>query len=291
VIMSQNVYGGTYRIAKMIWEGYGIRFSFVDTTDVQRIEEAIIPSSRMLFIETPTNPTIEISDLAACAALAKRHALLSVADNTFATPYLQQPLSFGIDIVVHSLTKYLNGHSDMLGGLVVTSRDAVTERLRFMQKAVGGILSPFDAWLCLRGTKTLAVRMKQHCENAMIVARWLAGRKGIVSVLFPGLETHPGHALARKQMRGFGGMISFDLGSLAKAAAFLKNVRLCALAESLGGVETIITHPATMTHAAVPPEERIRSGVTDGLVRISVGIEEAEDIIRDLDMALQGSGI
>lgn len=291
VIMSQNVYGGTYRIAKMIWEGYGLRFSFVDTTDVKRIEEAILPSSRMLFIETPTNPTIEISDLAACAAIAKRHALLSVADNTFATPYLQQPLSFGFDIVVHSLTKYLNGHSDMLGGLVVTSRDAVTERLRFMQKAVGGILSPFDAWLCLRGTKTLAVRMKQHCENAMIVARWLAGRKGIVSVLFPGLETHPGHALARKQMRGFGGMISFDLGSLAKAAAFLKNVRLCALAESLGGVETIITHPATMTHAAVPPEERIRIGVTDGLVRISVGIEEAEDIIRDLDMALQGSGI
>jgi cystathionine beta-lyase/cystathionine gamma-synthase len=291
VIMSQNVYGGTYRIAKMIWEGYGIRFSFVDTTDVKRIEEAILPSSRMLFIETPTNPTIEISDLAACAALAKRHTLLSVADNTFATPYLQQPLSFGIDIVVHSLTKYLNGHSDMLGGLVVTSNTTVTERLRFMQKAVGGILSPFDSWLCLRGTKTLAVRMKQHCENAMIVARWLAARKGIVKVLFPGLESHPGHELARRQMRGFGGMISFDLGSLGQAAAFLKHVRLCALAESLGGVESIITHPATMTHAAVPPEERIRIGVTEGLVRISVGIEDAEDIIRDLDMALHESGL
>ena len=291
VIMSQNVYGGTYRIAKMIWEGYGIRFSFVDSTDVKRIEEAILPSSRMLFIETPTNPTIEISDLSACAALAKRHALLSVADNTFATPYLQQPLSFGIDIVVHSLTKYLNGHSDMLGGLVVTSNTAVTERLRFMQKAVGGILSPFDSWLCLRGTKTLAVRMKQHCENAMMVARWLAARKGIVRVLFPGLESHPGHALAGRQMRGFGGMISFDLGGLEKAAAFLKNVRLCALAESLGGVESIITHPATMTHAAVPPEERLRIGVTEGLVRISVGIEDAEDIIRDLDMALHSSGL
>ena len=275
----------------MIWEGYGLRFSFVDTTDVKRIEEAILPSSRMLFIETPTNPTIEISDLSACAALAKRHALLSVADNTFATPYLQQPLSFGIDIVVHSLTKYLNGHSDMLGGLVVTSDAAVTERLRFMQKAVGGILSPFDAWLCLRGTKTLAVRMKQHCENAQIVARWLSGRKGILNVLFPGLESHPGHELARRQMRGFGGMISFDLGSLAKAASFLKNVRLCALAESLGGVETIITHPATMTHAAVPPEERLRIGVTDGLVRISVGIEDADDIVRDLDTALRGAGL
>lgn len=291
VIMSQNVYGGTYRIAKMIWEGYGIRFSFVDSTDVKRIEEAIIPSSRMLFIETPTNPTIEISDLSACAALAKRHALLSVADNTFATPYLQQPLSFGIDIVVHSLTKYLNGHSDMLGGLVVTSNTTVTERLRFMQKAVGGILSPFDSWLCLRGTKTLAVRMKQHCENAMMVARWLAARKGIERVLFPGLESHPGHELAGRQMRGFGGMISFDLGTLARAAAFLKHVRLCALAESLGGVESIITHPATMTHAAVPPEERLRIGVTDGLVRISVGIEDAEDIIRDLDMALHASGL
>jgi cystathionine beta-lyase/cystathionine gamma-synthase len=291
VVMSQNVYGGTYRIAKMIWEGYGLRFSFVDTTDVKRIEEAILPSTRMLFLETPTNPTIEISDLSACAALAKRHALLSVADNTFATPYLQQPLTFGIDIVVHSLTKYLNGHSDMLGGLVVTSNAAVTERLRFMQKAVGGILSPFDAWLCLRGTKTLAVRMKQHCENAMIVARWLAGRKGIGRVHFPGLESHPGHALAGRQMRGFGGMISFDLGSLAKAAAFLKNVRLCALAESLGGVETIITHPASMTHAAIPPEERIRIGVTDGLVRISVGIEDADDIIRDLDMAMHASGL
>lgn len=291
VIMSRNVYGGTYRIAKMIWEAYGLRFSFVDTTDVRRVEEALLPSSRMLFIETPTNPTIEITDLAACAALAGAHGLISVADNTFATPYLQQPLSAGIGVVVHSLTKYLNGHSDMLGGLVVTSEAAVTERLRFMQKAVGGILSPFDSWLCLRGTKTLAVRMKQHCENAMIVARWLAARKGIVKLHYPGLESHPGHALAARQMRGFGGMISFDLGSLAKASAFLKNVRLCALAESLGGVESIITHPATMTHAAIPAEERLRIGVTDGLVRISVGLEDADDIIRDLDSALLGAGI
>ena len=289
VIMSRNVYGGTYRIAKMIWEGFGLRFSFVDTTDPANIEAAITPASKMLFIETPTNPTIEISDLAACAAIARKHGLLSVADNTFATPYLQQPLAFGIDVVVHSLTKYLNGHSDMLGGLVVTSDPKVTERLRFMQKAVGGILSPFDAWLCLRGTKTLAVRMKQHCENAMQVAEWLRAQKGIKKVYYPGLADHPGHALAKRQMRAFGGMISFDLGSLSAAAAFLKRVRLCALAESLGGVETIITHPASMTHAAIPADERRTIGVTDGLVRISVGIEDVEDIIEDLDTALRGA--
>ena len=291
VIVSRNVYGGTYRIARTVWEQYGLTFSFVDTTEMRRVEEALRPSTRMLFIETPTNPTIEITDLAACAAFARAHGLLSVVDNTFATPYLQQPLGFGIDVAVHSLTKYLNGHSDMLGGLVVTSRPEVVERLRYMQKAVGAILAPFDAWLCLRGTKTLAVRMRQHCLNALEVARWLSSREGVGRVLYPGLESHPGHALAGRQMRGFGGMISFDLGSLAKASAFLKHVRLCALAESLGGVETIITHPATMTHAAIPPEERARIGVTDGLVRISVGLEEAEDIIRDIDGALAKAGI
>ena len=291
VIVSRNVYGGTYRLARTVWEQYGLAFSFVDTTEMRCVEGALRPSTRMLFIETPTNPTIEITDLAACAAFARAHGLLSVVDNTFATPYLQQPLALGIDVAVHSLTKYLNGHSDMLGGLVVTSRPEVVERLRYMQKAVGAILAPFDAWLCLRGTKTLAVRMRQHCQSALEVARWLSSRKGVGRVLYPGLESHPGHALAGRQMRGFGGMISFDLGSLAKAAAFLKHVRLCALAESLGGVETIITHPATMTHAAIPPEERARIGVTDGLVRISVGLEEAEDIIRDIDGALTKAGI
>lgn len=288
VVMSQNVYGGTYRIAKMIWEDYGLLFDFVDTTNLQNVERVLRPATRMLFIETPTNPTMEITDLAAAAVLAKKHNLLSVADNTFATPYLQQPLTFGFDIVVHSLTKYLNGHSDMLGGLVITNDKGIAERLRFFQKAIGGILSPFDAWLCLRGTKTLAVRMKQHCENAMKVAHWLQSQQRVRHVYFPGLVDHPQHALAKKQMRGFGGMISFDLGSLQAAAAFLKNVRLCALAESLGGVETIITHPASMTHAAIPPERRRQIGVTDGLVRISVGIEDAEDIIADLDLALNG---
>jgi cystathionine beta-lyase/cystathionine gamma-synthase len=287
VIMSRNVYGGTYRIARMVWEDFGIQFDFVDTTDLLQIERAIRPSSRMLFIETPTNPTIEITDLDGSAHIAKKHRLIAVADNTFATPYLQQPLAFGFDVVVHSLTKYLNGHSDMLGGLVVTNDNVIAERLRFLQKSVGGILSPFDSWLCLRGTKTLAVRMKQHCHNAMEVARWLTGQEQVLKVCYPGLEEHPQHVLAQKQMCGFGGMISFDLGSLQAAATFLRKVRLCALAESLGGVETIITHPASMTHAAIPTEQRQRIGVTDGLVRISVGIEDVEDIIADLSSALK----
>jgi len=288
VVVSRNVYGGTYRLAKMVWEEYGLRFDFVDTTDLANVERVLRPATRMLFIETPTNPTMEVTDLAAAAALAKRHGLLSVADNTFATPYLQQPLASGFDLVVHSLTKYLNGHSDMLGGFVVTSDARVAEKLRFLQKAAGAILSPFDAWLCLRGTKTLAVRMKQHGENAMAVARWLAAQAEVRAVYYPGLESHPQHRLAREQMRGFGGMIAFDLGSLERAARFLRGVRLCALAESLGGVETIITHPASMTHASVPPDERARIGVTDGLVRISVGLEEAADLIADLERALAG---
>lgn len=286
VILSRNVYGGTYRIAKMVWEDFGLQFDFVDTTKLQEIERVLRPNTKMLFIETPTNPTMELTDLAGAAEIARRFTLISVADNTFATPYLQQPLAYGFDIVVHSLTKYLNGHSDMLGGVVVTNNDQYAERLRFLQKSVGGILSPFDAWLCLRGTKTLAVRMKQHCENALRVAQWLKRQPKVQKVFFPGLEDHPQHELAKKQMRGFGGMISFELGSLDAAAQFLKRVRLCALAESLGGVETIITHPATMTHAAIPPEQRARIGITDGLVRISVGIEDVEDILADLDQAL-----
>ncbi len=287
VIMSWNVYGGTYRIAKMVWEDFGLQFDFVDTTNLQNIERVLRPNTKMLFIETPTNPTMEITDLAGAAAIAKKFKLISVVDNTFATPYLQQPINYGFDIVVHSLTKYLNGHSDMLGGIIVTNNDVYAEKLRFSQKAVGGILSPFDAWLCLRGTKTLAIRMKQHCENAMNVARWLTTQKKVQKVYYPGLVDHPQHVLAKTQMRNFGGMISFELGSLDAAANFLKKVRLCALAESLGGVETIITHPATMTHAAIPLEQRARIGVTDGLVRISVGIEDVEDIIADLEQAMQ----
>jgi len=285
-IMSRNVYGGTYRIARQIWEEFGLRFDFVDTTDLQQIERVIRPNSKMLFVETPTNPTIEISDLSACARLARAHNLIAIADNTFATPYLQRPLETGFTAVLHSLTKYLNGHSDMLGGLVVTSDAGISERLRFLQKSVGGILSPFDAWLCLRGTKTLAVRMKQHCESALTAARWLAARPEIRAVFYPGLESHPQHKLASEQMKGFGGMISFDLGSYDRAAVFLKGLRICALAESLGGVETIITHPASMTHAAIPEKERAAIGITDGLVRISVGLEDVEDILGDIEQAI-----
>ena len=287
VIMSRNVYGGTYRIARQVWEDFGLRFDFVDTTDLQQVERVLRPASRMLFVETPTNPTMEITDLAGCAAIAGRHRLITVCDNTFATPYLQRPIEFGFDIVVHSLTKYLNGHSDMLGGMVVTNDTEVATKLRFLQKAVGGILSPFDAWLCLRGTKTLPVRMKQHNESAMKVARWLTSRPTVRKVFYPGLEDHAQHALAKRQMGGFGGMISFDLGSYEKAAVFLKHVRLCALAESLGGVESIITHPASMTHAAIPAAERQQFGITDGLVRISVGLEDVEDIIDDLEQAME----
>ncbi len=287
IIVSNDVYGGTYRIAKMVLENYGLQFDFVDTTVLDNIISARKPSTKMLFIETPTNPMMSITDLKAVAKFSRQYDIMSVVDNTFATPYLQQPIDFGIDVVVHSVTKYLNGHSDMLGGFVATNNTAVAEKLRFFQKAVGGIMSPFDAWLCLRGTKTLAVRMKQHCESAVIIARWLTTQKKVLSVNYPGLPSHPQHALAKKQMRDFGGMISFDVGSLSNAKKLLKNVSICSLAESLGGVETLISHPATMTHASVPKQDRIRNGVTDGLVRISVGIEDVEDIMEDLDRAIR----
>lgn len=286
VIVTNDVYGGTYRIGKMVLENYGIQFDFVDTTVIDNITKAFKPNTKMIFVETPTNPTMKITDLKAIAKFAKEHKILSVVDNTFATPYLQQPIDLGIDVVLHSVTKYLNGHSDMLGGFVGTNNKKVIERLRFLQKATGGIMSPFDAWLCLRGTKTLAVRMRQHCESAGQIAEWLNSQKKVKKVNYPGLKEHPQHVLAKKQMRGFGGMISFDLGSLANAKKFLKAVKICALAESLGGVETLISHPATMTHASVPRSDRIKNGVTDGLVRISVGIEDVEDLIDDLKQAL-----
>ncbi len=287
LLLSRNIYGGTYRIGKMVWEGFGLQFEFIDTTELALVERSIRPNSKMIFVETPTNPTMEITDLRAIARIAKGRRLISVVDNTFATPYLQRPLEYGIDIVVHSLTKYLNGHSDMLGGMIVTNNVKIAGRLRFFQKAVGGILSPFDAWLCLRGTKTLPVRMERHAENAMKIAQWLVRQKKVKKVHYPGLPSHPHHRLARKQMKNFGGIISFDLGSLGAAKKFLKRIRLCSLAESLGGVETLITYPATMTHASIPREERIRNGITDGLVRMSVGIEDADDLIDDLRNALR----
>ncbi len=286
IILSQNVYGGTYRIGKFILEEYGLKFDFVDTTDIRLLQRSIRRNTKMIFVETPTNPTMEITDLPAVARIAREHRLLTVADNTFATPYLQRPLEYGIDIVVHSLTKYLNGHSDMLGGMVITSDDHVAERLRFFQKAVGGILSPFEAWLCLRGTKTLPVRMAQHGRSALSIAQWLTKQRSVLKVHYPGLPEHPQHRLAKRQMKNFGGMIAFDLGTLAAAKKFLKRVRLCALAESLGGVESLISHPATMTHSSIPRAQRRKIGVTDGLVRISVGLEDVDDIIDDLEHAL-----
>ena len=287
VLLSRNIYGGTYRIGKMVWEDFGLQFEFIDTTDIALVKRSVRPTTKMIFVETPTNPTMEITDLRAVARTALSRKLISVVDNTFATPYLQRPLELGINIVVHSLTKYLNGHSDMLGGLIVTNNGKIADRLRFIQKAVGAILSPFDAWLCLRGTKTLPVRMERHAENAMRIAEWLTKQRKVKKVYYPGLAFHPQHLLAKRQMRNFGGMISFDLGSLTLAKRFLKRIELCSLAESLGGVETLISHPATMTHASIPREERIRTGITDGLVRISVGIEDVDDLIEDLRTALK----
>lgn len=286
IIVSRDVYGGTYRLGKLVLNSFNLDFDFVDTSETRNIKSALKANTKMLFIETPTNPTMQITDLAAAAKLCKQRQLISVVDNTFATPYLQTPLDFGIDIAVHSATKYLNGHSDMLGGLIVLNDEKLVERLRFIQKSVGGIMSPFEAWMCLRGIKTLAVRMDRHDMNAKEVATFLSNQRKVKKVNYPGLLSHPQHRLAQKQMRGFGGMISFDLGTLQNAKNFLKRVRLCSLAESLGGVETLISHPATMTHSSVPPEERKAIGVTDGLVRISVGIEDVEDIIADLKQAL-----
>jgi cystathionine beta-lyase/cystathionine gamma-synthase len=285
VIMSKNVYGGTYRAAKMVYEDYGLRFSFVNTSELRDVEKALTGTTKMLFIETPTNPTMELTDLEAAGRLARKNKIISVVDNTFATPYLQLPLELGIDIVVHSATKYLNGHSDMLGGIVVTNSARIIASIRFIQKAIGGVLSPFDAWLCLRGTKTLAVRMERHNANAHLVAEFLYNHPSVLKVYYPGLKDHPQHELAKRQMKGFGGMIAFDVGSLNKANRLLRKLKVCSLAESLGGVETLISHPATMTHASVPKNEREAGGVTDGLIRISVGIEDVHDIIEDLRAA------
>ena len=286
VIVSENTYGGTFRFFDKVLTRVAISFSYVDTANLDEVEQEITPATRMLFVETPTNPVMQLTDLAAAAALAHRHNLRLVVDNTFASPYIHRPIEFGADLVVHSTTKYLNGHSDSVGGVVVATREDDIEWLRFVQNAAGAILGPFDAWLVLRGTKTLALRMERHNTNGLAMAQYLEPHPKVRQVYYPGLPSHPQHALARKQMRGFGGMIAFDLGSLEAARALLNSVRLCALAESLGGVETLISHPATMTHASVPKEEREKMGLTDGLVRISVGVEDVEDLIADLEVAL-----
>jgi cystathionine beta-lyase/cystathionine gamma-synthase len=286
VVVSRNVYGGTYRLFEGLLRQFGLDFTWVDTTDLAAIDAACRPATRMIYVETPTNPVLSLTDLAGASRIARKRRLRLVVDNTFMTPYFQQPIAFGADIVVYSTTKYLNGHSDSIGGAVVTARAEDAERIQWLQNSVGAILAPMDAFLVLRGLKTLPLRMDRHDASGRKIARWLAGRRKVRVVHYPGLPDHPQHALARRQMSGFGGMIAFDLGTLAAARRFLKRVELCALAESLGGVETLISHPASMTHGAVPRAERRRIGVTDGLVRISVGLEDPSDLIADLNRAL-----
>jgi cystathionine beta-lyase/cystathionine gamma-synthase len=286
VILGDNTYGGTYRLFARVLVNYGIEFDLADTSDTLNIEKAFKPNTKMVFVETPTNPVMGVTDLKAVSDIAHARGAKVVCDNTFMSPYLQRPIDFGVDIVVHSTTKYLNGHSDSIGGFVALNDEEDAQWIQFIQNSVGAILSPFDSFLVLRGTKTLAVRMEKHDENGRAVANFLAEHPRVQKVYYPGLSSHPQHELAKRQQKGFGGMVSFETGSLDNAKKVLESVKLCTLAESLGGVESLISHPATMTHASVPPEKRDQLGITDGLVRVSVGIEDIEDIIEDLDQAL-----
>ena len=286
VVVSQDVYGGTYRFFTQVLERYGLRFSWIDATSTDAIEAAMEPQTKLLFLETPTNPLMQITDLAAAAEIAHRHGALVAVDNTFLSPYLQRPLELGCDVVVHSTTKYLNGHSDALGGVLVAKDRAQGDWFYFVQKSVGGVMSPFDAFLVLRGIKTLPIRVERCEENARAVAAFLADHPKVERVLYPGLPNHPGYEVQQRQARGFGAMISFDLGSYDAAKRFLDRLEVMSLAESLGGVETLISHPATMTHASVPAERRATLGIGDGLVRISVGIEDRDDLLADLQRGL-----
>ena len=289
VVCGENVYGGSMRLMTRVYADLGLRFSFVDMREIGPVERAVTPATRLVYCETPTNPMMFLTDLAAVGDLTRARGLLYVVDNTFATPFFQRPLAFGADIVLHSTTKYLNGHSDIVGGLLVTSRDDLAERLGFLQNAAGAVPGPMDCWLALRGIKTLPLRMRQHDANGRRIAQRLSGRPEIARLYYPGLPSHPQHELACRQMTGFGGMISLDLGSPARARRFVEAVRIFALAESLGGVESLIGHPASMTHASVPPALREAMGLTDGLVRLSCGCEDAEDLIADLEQALDAS--
>jgi len=290
VVCGENVYGGSHRQMTHIWARLGLTFTFVDTADLERVADAVTPHTKMIYVETPTNPMMRLCDLQAAGEIASRAGALLVVDNTFATPCFQRPLELGADLVLHSTTKYLNGHSDMVGGMLVATRDDLAERLAFIQNGSGAVPGPFDCWLALRGTKTLALRMRQHDANARRIAEWLTRQPTVQRVYYPGLPSHPQHDLACRQMKGFGGMISIELGSIERAKRFVERTRLFALAESLGGVESLIGHPATMTHASVPPEMRRAMGLTDGLVRLSVGIEDVEDLVADLDQALVAAG-
>lgn len=286
VVVTDNTYGGTYRLFEQVLRRFQLEFTYVDTSRIDEITAAIRPTTRMLFIETPTNPTLQLTDISAASDAAHRSGVVVAVDNTFASPYVQRPLDLGADLVIHSTTKFLNGHSDSVGGAVVARHADHVERLRFIQNAAGAIIGPMDAWLVLRGTKTLPVRMERHNANALVLAEYLASHPKVARVHYPGLASHPQHDLARRQMRGFGGLVTFELGSLDRARTLLNGLQLVALAESLGGVETLISHPATMTHASVPPDRRVRIGIPDDMVRLSVGIEDVEDLRDDLAQAL-----
>ena len=286
VVAGQNLYGGTIRLFEGVMKDWGLEITYADTTKLDRVESAFRPSTRMLYVETPSNPMMEITDLTACAELAHRHKALMAVDNTFMTPYLQRPGEFGADIVIHSTTKYLNGHSDGIGGAVVLDDADLAARLEMIQSWVGAVLSPFDSWLVLRSVKTLPVRMREHNKNAAAVADFLKGHSKVGEVFYPGFSANPGYDLAKKQMSGFGGMVSFETGSLENARKLTRALRLCTFSGSLGGVESIVSHPVTMSHSSLTPAQRERSGLTEGLLRISVGLEDVEDIIADLDDAL-----
>ena len=285
IVCGENVYGGTFRLFDKILRNLGMTFTYVDTRDPQRIADAMTPATRMVLVETPTNPLMRLTDLRAAAEIAHRGDALLVVDNTFASPFFQRPFDFGADIIYHSTTKYLNGHSDMIGGIAVLNDDDLAARLQFILNAAGAVPGPFDAWLALRGTKTLHLRMPRHDENGRAIARWLAERLGAEKVIYPGLPSHPQHALACTQMSGFGGMISVELGTKARANEVLRRCHLFSLAESLGGVESLISHPASMTHASVEPERRAQLGITEGLIRLSCGVEDVGDLLTDLEHA------
>lgn len=290
VVCGNDLYGGTYRVFTKVFARFGLTFTFVDTTDLKAVEAAFTPKTKLVWLETPSNPLLKISDIRALAALAHKKGAKVVVDNTFASPALQRPLALGADVVVHSTTKYLGGHSDVVGGAIVTSDEALYKEYKFLQNAVGAVPGPLDCFLLLRGTKTLPLRVERHCANAMAVAKHLLAHPEVASVIYPGLPTHPGHALAKAQMSGFGGMISFELkGDLERAKRMISSCRVFSLAESLGGVESLIGHPASMTHGSIPREERLKAGLADGLIRLSVGIEDVKDLTADLDAAITRS--
>ena len=286
IVCSENMYGGVFRLFDKLLGNYGLTFSWVDTRDPQRIADAMTPKTRLVFVETPSNPLMRITDLRAAADIAHKGKALLLVDNTFSSPFFQKPFAFGADMIYHSTTKYLNGHSDMIGGIAILNDDDLATRLQFILNAAGAVPGPFDAWLALRGTKTLHLRMPRHDENGRRIAAWLADRLGAERVIYPGLASHPQHALAAAQMTGFGGMISVELGTKEQANRVLSRCRLFSLAESLGGVESLISHPASMTHASVEPARRAQLGITEGLIRLSCGVEDVEDLLADLEQAL-----